>query len=75
MLRMCEEHVPPELNKVRHLYPQYVWVMCDQSVTIYLFRQNNLTILAFLLIPQMTQKDIAFVADFLSEHFSEVRSR
>uniref|UniRef100_A0A3Q4GG77 Anaphase-promoting complex subunit 4 n=1 Tax=Neolamprologus brichardi TaxID=32507 RepID=A0A3Q4GG77_NEOBR len=34
MLRMCEEHVPPELNK-------------------------------------MTQKDIAFVADFLSEHFSE----
>lgn len=33
MLRMCEEHVPPELNK-------------------------------------MTQKDIAFVADFLSEHFS-----
>uniref|UniRef100_A0AAX7TZF4 Anaphase-promoting complex subunit 4 n=1 Tax=Astatotilapia calliptera TaxID=8154 RepID=A0AAX7TZF4_ASTCA len=35
MLRMCEEHVPPELNK-------------------------------------MTQKDIAFVADFLSEHFSEV---
>ena len=22
----------------------------------------------------MTQKDIAFVADFLSEHFSEVRS-
>uniref|UniRef100_A0A671WNK5 Anaphase-promoting complex subunit 4 n=1 Tax=Sparus aurata TaxID=8175 RepID=A0A671WNK5_SPAAU len=37
MLRMCEEHVPPELNK-------------------------------------MTQKDIAFVADFLSEHFSEVRS-
>uniref|UniRef100_A0A4W6E4M8 Anaphase-promoting complex subunit 4 n=1 Tax=Lates calcarifer TaxID=8187 RepID=A0A4W6E4M8_LATCA len=32
MLRMCEEHVPPELNK-------------------------------------MTQKDIAFVADFLSEHF------
>uniref|UniRef100_A0A8C4E8T4 Anaphase-promoting complex subunit 4 n=1 Tax=Dicentrarchus labrax TaxID=13489 RepID=A0A8C4E8T4_DICLA len=34
MLRMCEEHIPPELNK-------------------------------------MTQKDIAFVADFLSEHFSE----
>uniref|UniRef100_A0A3B5LL45 Anaphase-promoting complex subunit 4 n=1 Tax=Xiphophorus couchianus TaxID=32473 RepID=A0A3B5LL45_9TELE len=34
MLRMCDEHVPPELNK-------------------------------------MTQKDIAFVADFLSEHFSE----
>uniref|UniRef100_A0A8C7NEY0 Anaphase-promoting complex subunit 4 n=1 Tax=Oncorhynchus mykiss TaxID=8022 RepID=A0A8C7NEY0_ONCMY len=34
MLRMSEEHVPPELNK-------------------------------------MTQKDIAFVADFLSEHFSE----
>ncbi|CAL8255132.1 unnamed protein product [Merluccius merluccius] len=34
MLRMCEEHVPPELNK-------------------------------------MTQKDISFVADFLSEHFSE----
>ncbi|XP_072294728.1 anaphase-promoting complex subunit 4 isoform X2 [Eucyclogobius newberryi] len=34
MLRMCEEHVPPELNK-------------------------------------MTQKDIAFVSDFLSEHFSE----
>ncbi|KAF7661406.1 hypothetical protein LDENG_00262020 [Lucifuga dentata] len=34
MLRMCEEHVPPELNK-------------------------------------MTQKDIAFVADFLSEHFSQ----
>lgn len=34
MLRMCEEHVPPELTK-------------------------------------MTQKDIAFVADFLSEHFSE----
>uniref|UniRef100_A0A3Q3WH34 Anaphase-promoting complex subunit 4 n=1 Tax=Mola mola TaxID=94237 RepID=A0A3Q3WH34_MOLML len=34
MLRMCEEHVPPELNK-------------------------------------MTQKDIAFVADFLAEHFSE----
>ncbi|XP_068599512.1 anaphase-promoting complex subunit 4 [Brachionichthys hirsutus] len=34
MLRMCEEHVPPELNK-------------------------------------MTQKDIAFVADFLSEHFTE----
>uniref|UniRef100_A0A671WKW9 Anaphase-promoting complex subunit 4 n=1 Tax=Sparus aurata TaxID=8175 RepID=A0A671WKW9_SPAAU len=35
MLRMCEEHVPPELNK-------------------------------------MTQKDIAFVADFLSEHFTAV---
>lgn len=34
MLRMSEDHVPPELNK-------------------------------------MTQKDIAFVADFLSEHFSE----
>uniref|UniRef100_A0A3Q2D1F3 Anaphase-promoting complex subunit 4 n=1 Tax=Cyprinodon variegatus TaxID=28743 RepID=A0A3Q2D1F3_CYPVA len=34
MLRMCDEHVPPELNK-------------------------------------MTQKDIAFVADFLSEHFSK----
>ncbi|XP_072771159.1 anaphase-promoting complex subunit 4 isoform X2 [Nerophis lumbriciformis] len=34
MLRMCDEHVPPELNK-------------------------------------MTQKDISFVADFLSEHFSE----
>ncbi|CAN9501014.1 unnamed protein product [Ophioblennius macclurei] len=34
MLRMSDEHVPPELNK-------------------------------------MTQKDIAFVADFLSEHFSE----
>uniref|UniRef100_A0A8C6TY00 Anaphase-promoting complex subunit 4 n=1 Tax=Neogobius melanostomus TaxID=47308 RepID=A0A8C6TY00_9GOBI len=34
MLRMCDEHVPPELNK-------------------------------------MTQKDIAFVSDFLSEHFSE----
>uniref|UniRef100_A0A8D0AYM0 Anaphase-promoting complex subunit 4 n=1 Tax=Sander lucioperca TaxID=283035 RepID=A0A8D0AYM0_SANLU len=38
MLRMCEEHVPPELNK-------------------------------------MTQKDIAFVADFLSEHFSELFDR
>uniref|UniRef100_A0A672I367 Anaphase-promoting complex subunit 4 n=1 Tax=Salarias fasciatus TaxID=181472 RepID=A0A672I367_SALFA len=36
MLRISEEHVPPELNK-------------------------------------MTQKDISFVADFLSEHFSEVR--
>uniref|UniRef100_A0A6Q2WTQ1 Anaphase-promoting complex subunit 4 n=1 Tax=Esox lucius TaxID=8010 RepID=A0A6Q2WTQ1_ESOLU len=36
MLRMSEDHVPPELNK-------------------------------------MTQKDIAFVADFLSEHFSEVK--
>ncbi|MFT7809437.1 anaphase-promoting complex subunit 4 [Arapaima gigas] len=34
MLRMSEDHVPPELNK-------------------------------------MTQKDIAFVADFLAEHFSE----
>uniref|UniRef100_A0A8C5H643 Anaphase-promoting complex subunit 4 n=1 Tax=Gouania willdenowi TaxID=441366 RepID=A0A8C5H643_GOUWI len=34
MLRMCEEHVQPELNK-------------------------------------MTQKDISFVADFLSEHFSK----
>uniref|UniRef100_H3DJX4 Anaphase-promoting complex subunit 4 n=1 Tax=Tetraodon nigroviridis TaxID=99883 RepID=H3DJX4_TETNG len=34
MLRMCDEPVPPELNK-------------------------------------MTQKDIAFVADFLSEHFNE----
>ncbi|KAG5849719.1 hypothetical protein ANANG_G00074710 [Anguilla anguilla] len=34
MLRMSEDHVPPELNK-------------------------------------MTQKDISFVADFLSEHFSE----
>ncbi|XP_029939301.1 anaphase-promoting complex subunit 4 isoform X2 [Salarias fasciatus] len=34
MLRISEEHVPPELNK-------------------------------------MTQKDISFVADFLSEHFSE----
>ncbi|CAL1593018.1 unnamed protein product [Knipowitschia caucasica] len=34
MLRMCDEHVPPELNK-------------------------------------MTQKDITFVSDFLSEHFSE----
>ncbi|KAG2465409.1 APC4 protein, partial [Polypterus senegalus] len=34
MLRMSEDHVPPELNK-------------------------------------MTQKDIAFVADFLSEHFNE----
>uniref|UniRef100_H2L3R2 Anaphase-promoting complex subunit 4 n=1 Tax=Oryzias latipes TaxID=8090 RepID=H2L3R2_ORYLA len=38
MLRMCDEHVPPELNK-------------------------------------MTQKDIAFVADFLSEHFSELFDR
>lgn len=27
---------------------------------------------ATLLCPQMTQKDLAFVADFLSEHFSAV---
>uniref|UniRef100_A0A8C1IC31 Anaphase-promoting complex subunit 4 n=2 Tax=Cyprinus carpio TaxID=7962 RepID=A0A8C1IC31_CYPCA len=38
MLRMSEDHVPPELNK-------------------------------------MTQKDLAFVADFLSEHFSELFDR
>lgn len=58
MLRMCEEHVPPELNKVS-------FITCD----IKSFAKVQIKQFFFI---QMTQKDIAFVADFLSEHFSEV---
>ncbi|XP_021115868.1 anaphase-promoting complex subunit 4 isoform X3 [Heterocephalus glaber] len=47
MLRMTEDHVLPELNKVA-------------------YRSG-----AGAAHPQMTQKDITFVAEFLTEHFNE----
>lgn len=68
MLRMCDEHVPPELNKVScttSWHVVYVWCVC-------VFIALAWIIWTCVFIPQMTQKDISFVADFLSEHFSEV---